>query len=434
MRNQVFCALLLSGIALQAGAQTRDLSTGGVLLDRVAAVVNEGIVLQSELEEQVTLVTRRLEKQQTQLPPANILRQQILERLVVQEVQLQRAERVGINVPDEVLNDSLKDVAKRNGITLDELPRALEAQGINYAAYRDSIRKEMTIQMLRQRDVLAKIIVTPREIDQYLAKQEESGEDREYNVSHILLSLPEAASPGQLEDVEARARDIVQRARGGEDFAQLAVSYSNSQTALEGGQLGWRKSAQLPTFIAELMAGMQTGQVSDPVRTPSGFHIVRLNDQRGAQQQVMVNQIHARHILMRTNELQDDETVRQKLDKLRERILAGEDFAGLAATTSEDPGSAADGGDLGWQGPGTFAPEFERAVNALEENEISEPFQTQFGWHIVQVLGRRQFDSTEENLRQRAYTALRQRKADEELESWLREMRDEAYVEIIAAN
>jgi peptidyl-prolyl cis-trans isomerase SurA len=429
MRNQVFCALLLSGIALQAGAQTRDLSTGGVLLDRVAAVVNEGIVLQSELEEQVTLVTRRLEKQQTQLPPANILRQQILERLVVQEVQLQRAERVGIKVPDEVLNDSLKDVAKRNGITLDELPRALEAQGVNYAAYRDSIRKEMTIQMLRQRDVLAKIIVTPREIDQYLAKQEESGEDREYNVSHILLSLPEAASPGQLEDVEARARDIVQRVRGGEDFAQLAVSYSNSQTALEGGQLGWRKSAQLPTFIAELMAGMQTGQVSDPVRTPSGFHIVRLNDQRGAQQQVMVNQIHARHILMRTNELQDDETVRQKLDKLRERILAGEDFAGLAATTSEDPGSAADGGDLGWQGPGTFAPEFERAVNALEENEISEPFQTQFGWHIAQLLGRRVHDNTDEVRRLDAMNTLRASKADEETELWLRRLRDEAFIE-----
>jgi peptidyl-prolyl cis-trans isomerase SurA len=229
--------------------------------------------------------------------------------------------------------------------------------------------------------------------------------------------------------VEARARDIVQRARGGEDFAQLAVSYSNSQTALEGGQLGWRKSAQLPTFIAELMAGMQTGQVSDPVRTPSGFHIVRLNDQRGAQQQVMVNQIHARHILMRTNELQDDETVRQKLDKLRERILAGEDFAGLAATTSEDPGSAADGGDLGWQGPGTFAPEFERAVNALEENEISEPFQTQFGWHIAQLLGRRVHDNTDEVRRLDAMNTLRASKADEETELWLRRLRDEAFIE-----
>jgi peptidyl-prolyl cis-trans isomerase SurA len=429
MRNPLLGALILSSLAFQAGAQTRDLATGGVLLDRVAAVVNEGVVLQSELDEQVTMITRRLEKQQTQLPPANVLRQQILERLVIQEVQLQRAERAGIKVPDEVLNESLKDVAARNNMTLDQLPRALEAQGINYAAYRDSIRKEMTIQMLRQRDVLARIIVTPREIDHYLEKQQESRENSEYNVSHILLSLPEAASPGQLEEVQQRATDIVQRAREGEDFAQLAVSYSNSQTALEGGQLGWRKSAQLPTFIAELVSGMQTGQVSDPVRTPSGFHIIRLNDQRGAEEQVMINQVHVRHILMRTNELQDDETVRQKLTKLRERILAGEDFAGLAATTSEDTTSAAEGGDLDWQGPKTFVPDFERVIDGLEENEISEPFKTQYGWHIAQLLGRRVHDNTDEVRRQHAFNTLRESKADEETELWLRRLRDEAFIE-----
>jgi peptidyl-prolyl cis-trans isomerase SurA len=429
MRNPLFGTLILSSLAFQAGAQTRDLATGGVLLDRVAAVVNEGVVLQSELDEQVTMITRRLEKQQTQLPPANVLRQQILERLVIQEVQLQRAERAGIKVPDEVLNESLKDVAARNNMTLDQLPRALEAQGINYAAYRDSIRKEMTIQMLRQRDVLARIIVTPREIDHYLEKQQESRENSEYNVSHILLSLPEAASPGQLEEVQQRATDIVQRAREGEDFAQLAVSYSNSQTALEGGQLGWRKSAQLPTFIAELVSGMQTGQVSDPVRTPSGFHIIRLNDQRGAEEQVMINQVHVRHILMRTNELQDDETVRQKLTKLRERILAGEDFAGLAATTSEDTTSAAEGGDLDWQGPKTFVPDFERVIDGLEENEISEPFKTQYGWHIAQLLGRRVHDNTDEVRRQHAFNTLRESKADEETELWLRRLRDEAFIE-----
>jgi peptidyl-prolyl cis-trans isomerase SurA len=283
--------------------------------------------------------------------------------------------------------------------------------------------------MLRQRDVLARIIVTPREIDHYLEKQQDSGENTEYNVSHILLSLPEAASPGQLEDVQQRAADIVQRARGGEDFAQLAVSYSNSQTALEGGQLGWRKSAQLPTFIAELVTGMQTGQVSEAVRTPSGFHIIRLNDQRGAEEQVMINQVHVRHILMRTNELQDDETVRQKLTKLRERILAGEDFAGLAATTSEDTTSAAEGGDLGWQGPKTFVPDFERVVEALEESEISEPFKTQYGWHIAQLLGRRVHDNTDEVRRQHAFNTLRESKADEETELWLRRLRDEAFIE-----
>lgn len=430
MRNKALCALLWLAFGTQAAAQTRELSTGGVLLDRIAAVVNDGVVLKSELDEQVDLITNRLAQQRTELPPANVLQQQILERLVIQEVQLQRADRAGIKVPDEMLNNALKNVAAKNDLTLDELPSALESQGINYSAYRESVRKEMMITFLRERDVLARIIVTPREIDQFLEKQQGSAsENQEYSVSHILLSLPEAASPGQLEEVAARAQDIVRRAREGEDFAQLAVTFSNSQTALEGGQLGWRRGAQLPGFIADLVVTMQPGQVSDPVRTPSGFHIVRLNETRGSEQQVMVNQVHARHILMTTNELQDDETVRQKLNALRQRILDGEDFAGLASTTSEDAKSATAGGDLGWQGPGTFVSEFEEVLNQLAENEISEPFQTTFGWHIVQVLGRRVHDSTDEVRRQRAFATLRESKADEETELWLRRLRDESFIE-----
>ncbi len=430
MRNKALYALLLLATGMQAGAQTRELSTGGVLLDRIAAVVNDGVVLKSELDEQVEQITSRLAKQRTELPPANVLQQQILERLVIQEVQLQRADRAGITISDEMLNNTLKGVAEQNQLTLDQLPRALEMQGINYAAYRESLRKEMTITMLRQRDVLARIIVTPREIDQFLEKEQGSlSENLEYNVSHILLSLPEAASPGQLEEVTARAQDIVRRAREGEDFAQLAVTYSNGQTALEGGQLGWRKGTQLPSFLSDLVGPMQPGQVSEPVRTPSGFHIVRLNETRGSEQQVMVNQIHARHILMTTNELQDDETVRQKLNALRQRILNGEDFAGLASTTSEDAQSATEGGDLGWQGPGTFVPEFEQVLEKLQDGEISEPFNTKYGWHIVQVLGRRVHDSTEEVRRLRAMVAIRESKADEETELWLRRLRDEAFIE-----
>ncbi|HZF24622.1 MAG TPA: peptidylprolyl isomerase SurA [Steroidobacteraceae bacterium] len=417
---------LLSGIAL---AQTRELATSGVLLDRVAAVVNDGVVLKSEVDSQTQMISERLQQQRTELPPANVLRQQILERLVLQEIQLQRADRGGVTVSDEMLNNALKDVAARNKIPLDQLPTALEAQGINYAAYRDSVRKEMTISLLRQRDVLSKIIVTPREVDQYLAKQSTSIESQEFNVSHILVSLPQAATPGQLEEVSARAHDIYERARKGEDFAQLAVTYSNSQTALDGGALGWRKGPQLPSFIGDLVAHMQPGDISEPVRTPSGFHIIKLNERRGAEQQVMVNQVHARHILMRTNELQDDATVKQKLEAIRTRILNGEDFAGLAAVTSEDPGSAAEGGDLGWEAPSTFAAEFAKVLGELKDNEISEPFQSQFGWHIVQLLGTRTHDNTDEVRRQRAYVALRDSKADEETELWLRKLRDEAFVE-----
>jgi peptidyl-prolyl cis-trans isomerase SurA len=430
MRFARFLApLLLVLLSPYVFAQSRELATSGTLLDRVAAVVNDGVVLKSEVDDQVEMVTARLQQQRTELPPGNVLRQQILERLVVQEIQLQRADKGGVKVSDEMLNNSLREVAERNKLTLDQLPGALESQGINYAAYRDSLRKEMTISLLRRRDVLERIIVTPREIDQYLAKQSGSIENQEFNISHILVALPQAATPGQLEEANARAKDIYERAAKGEDFAQLAVTYSNSQTALDGGSLGWRKGPQLPTFIADLVAHMQPGDIAEPVRTPSGFHIIKLNERRGADEQVMINQVHARHILMRPNELQDDATVRQKLEAIRKRILAGEDFAGLASISSEDPGSANQGGDLGWESPDSFAPEFAHVLNGLQENEISEPFQTQFGWHIVQLLGRRTHDNTDEVRRQRAYAALREGKADEETELWLRRLRDEAYVE-----
>ena len=421
--------LLLVLLSAHALGQSRELATGGVLLDRVAAVVNDGVVLKSEVDDQVEMVAERLKQQRTELPPANVLRQQILERLIVQEIQLQRADKGGVKVSDEMLNNSLRDVAERNKLTLDQLPSALESQGINYAAYRDSLRKEMTISLLRRREVLERIIVPPREIDQYLAKQSGSIENQEFNISHILVALPQAATPGQLEEAGSRAKDIYERAVKGEDFAQLAVTYSNSQTALDGGALGWRKGPQLPTFIADLVGHMQPGDIAEPVRTPSGFHIIKLNERRGADEQVMVNQVHARHILMRPNELQDDATVKQKLEAIRKRILAGEDFAGLASVSSEDPGSATQGGDLGWESPDSFAPEFARVLNGLQENEISEPFQTQFGWHIVQLLGSRTHDNTEEVRRQRAFAALREGKADEETELWLRRLRDEAFVE-----
>lgn len=431
MRHGILPALLLvlTGLhCLEAPAQTRELATQGVLLDRIAAVVNDGIVLQSELDNQVAIVTQRLQQQRTELPPQNVLRQQILERLVLQEIQLQRAERLGLKISDEILNEALKEMAARNQLTLDQLPDALAAQGINYAGFRDSMRKEMTIQALRQRDVYGRIIVTPRELDQAIARLS-SSENQEYNVSHILLSLPQAAEPGQIDAVEARAQDLYRRVKQGEDFAQLAVTYSNAQTALDGGQLGWRKGSQLPGFIGEVVARLQPGEVSEPMRTPSGFHIIRLNERRGANEQVLVDQVHARHILIRPNELLDDEGARQKLVALRERIVAGEDFAAVARSNSEDPSSAAEGGDLGWKGQGEFVPEFERVIFGLAANEISEPFRSPFGWHIAQTLERRTHDNTEEARRRRAYESLRAGKADEETELWLRRLRDEAYVE-----
>ena len=424
----IICLLTLP--SAPASAQTRDLGVHGEMLDRIAAIVNEGLVLKSELDSQLDSVTKRLTEQKVALPSPSVLKQQVLERLIVSEIQMQRAKRIGLSISDEQLNGALQDIAQRNKIPFDQLPTALERQGIDYKMYREAMRKELTLNTLRERDVIAHIIVTPREIDQFLARQDNAAANDEFNVSHILLSLPSAATPAQLAEIAHKADDLAARAGKGEDFGQLAIANSNGQTALDGGALGWRKGNQLPQFILELVTKMKPGEVSAPVRTPSGYHIVKLNDRRGGEAKVIINQIHVRHILMKTNELDDDETVRQKLGKLRERILKGEDFAGIASTTSADPGSAPDGGDLGWTGPGTFVPEFDKAIADLKDGEISEPFKTRYGWHIAQMLGTRTYDSTLDVRRQRAFAAIRESKADEETELWLRRLRDEAFVDI----
>jgi peptidyl-prolyl cis-trans isomerase SurA len=422
--------LVALAITAAAHPQTRDLTTTGQLLDRVAAVVNDGIVLSSELDEQVAAVSQRLQEQKLDLPPENVLRQQVLERLVLQELQMQRAERAGLKVPDEALNDALGEIARRNNIPLSQLPEELSAQGIDYAAFRESTRKELTVRLLQQRDVFQRISVTPREVDQYLERQKNAPvESAEYNVSHILVAVPQEATPELLEEAAKKAKEVYEKASSGEDFARLAVAYSNSQTALEGGALGWRKGSALPTFLTEVVAKLKPGEVSEPLRTPTGFHLIKLNEVRDASGKAIVDQVHARHILMKPNEIADDATVKQKLTEIRERILKGEDFAGLATTLSEDPGSGSQGGDLGWTNPGTFVPEFEQTLASLKENEISQPFRTQFGWHIVQLLGRRQFDSTDTRKRQQVAEQIRTARAEEETELWLRRLRDEAYVE-----
>ncbi len=422
--------VLASFTAAAAFAQTREASSSGVLLDRVAATVNEGVVLSSELDEQILMISERLREQKMEMPPQNVLRQQVLDRLVLQELQMQRADRAGIKVSDEVLNNAMQDVAERNKIRLTDLPAALASQGIDYASFRENMRKELAMQMLQQRDVVQRINVSPREIEQYLERRKKMpSEANTYDISHILIAVPPAATPEQLEEATKKADDVYKRAVGGEDFAGLAVSYSNAQTALEGGALGTRKGSELPTFLGEVIATLKPGDITQPIRTPSGFHIVRLNDMQGGNQ-VIENQVHARHILIKPNELQDDATVQQKLVTIRDRLVnKGENFMAVASVVSEDPASAAEGGDLGWAGPGSYVPEFEKQLSQLQPDEISQPFRTQFGWHIIQLLGRRQFDTTEEIVRQQAFRALRAAKVDEETELWLRRLRDEAYVE-----
>jgi peptidyl-prolyl cis-trans isomerase SurA len=372
-----------------------------------------------------------MRSQKLEMPPQNVLRQQVLERLVLQELQMQRADRAGIKVSDEILNNALRDLADQNRIPLAQLPDALASQGIDYASYREGMRKELAMQMLRQRDVFTRINVSPREIDQFIERQKKMpSADNEYNISHILIAVPQAATPEELEGAERKAGEVYEKATAGEDFARLAVANSNAQTALEGGALGWRKGPELPTFLAEVVSSLKAGDVTRPIRTPSGFHIVKLNELRGNTTSSIINQVHVRHILIKPNELQDDATVQQKLTTIRDRIVnKGENFTAVASVVSEDPGSAAEGGDMGWSNPGSFVPEFEKQIAQLQPDEISQPFRTQFGWHIVQLLGRRQFDNTQDMVRQKAFQALRESKADEEVELWLRRLRDEAYVE-----
>ncbi len=399
-------------------------------LDSIVAVVNEGVVLESELDNQTAMILARLQEQNVQLPPADVLRDQILERLIVDRIQLQRAERIGIRISDEMLNGAMAEVARRNNITFAELPRALESQGIDYAVYREEMRDQLALEQLRQVDVLSRINVSDREISRCLEDLEQNvGANSEFNLSHILISVPANATAEQFREAEVEARQLYERLREGADFARAAVTYSDAQNALEGGALGWRKGTELPTLFTGVVEDLSPGDIAEPIRNASGFHIIRLNDVRGALARSEVDQSRIRHILIRPDEIIDDATAQQQLQELRERILAGESFADLAQLNSDDPGSAAEGGDLGWTSPGTFVPEFSEVARSLPIGELSEPFRSRFGWHILEVTDRRVYDNTEEVRERNCIASIRAGKLEEETQLWLRRMRDEAFVD-----
>jgi peptidyl-prolyl cis-trans isomerase SurA len=424
----IFLGLAAASLAPSA----KELSTKGVLLDKVVAVVNDGVVLESELDMETREIETRLQSQHVALPPEAVLRQQVLDRLVVEEIQQQRADRAGIKITDEQVNAALEDIAKRQNLTLDQLPEKLAADGIDYPQYRIELRREIARQILRQRDVVQRIVVTPRELDQYLEHQKKTASaGNEYNVAHILIAVPQGAKPGQLAQANTLAHEIDDRAHKGEEFGALAVAYSQSESALEGGSLGWRKGTELPTFLADVVARMSPGDISDVLQTPSGFHIVKLLDRRSAGGPQIVQQVHLRHILLKPTEIEDDATVEQKLTRWREQIVSGkEEFGVIAKTYSQDTASAVSGGDLGWTESSVFVPEFAGVVSGLKDGEISPPFRSQYGWHIVQLLGHRDFDNTNEAARQRAYEAMRDSRVEEATELWLQQIRDEAYVEL----
>lgn len=430
----IVAGLLLAG---QAWPQTRELGGTGTLLDGVAAVVENGVVLKSELVARMDLVMENLRRQQQQmspeerrpLPPLSVVEDQVLDQLILRQIQLQRAERFGIVVGDEMLNQAISSVASDNGMTLEQMPAALASEGIDYATYRQETREQLMLEQLLQRDVIARINITPRELERCLARSATSqAEDVDYNLSHILISLSPSATREEANVARAEVEEIFAQLESGADFAQLAVSHSDGQGALEGGSLGWRKGAQLPTLFADAVVQMEPGTISDPIQSASGFHIVRLNDVRGAQA-VIIDQIRARHILMQPNEILDEATVEQRLSGIREDVLGGDDFGAIAQALSEDPASATDNGDLGWVVPTDFVPEFAQRLTELEVGELSEPFRTRFGWHIVEVTDQRTYDTTEEVKEQRCAEAIRASKMEEQQELWLRQIRDQAFVD-----
>ncbi|MDD3762306.1 MAG: peptidylprolyl isomerase [Nevskiales bacterium] len=397
-------------------------------VDRIIVVVNDGVILQSELDQALEEAQRQIRERGIAAPPEEALRAQVLERQILQKVQTQRAQQAGIRVDDRELNEVLNNIARQNGMNLAEFADAVRSDGMDYLAVREQIRDQVMIQRLKAREVDSRVTVTDQDVDLFLASQGVD-QDAEYHLSHILIAIPEGANAETRDQARAEAEDLVKRIRAGEDFAELAIAHSDGQQALQGGDLGWRRSADLPQLFAEAAAKLAPGQTSDIIETSGGFHIVHLTEQRGGEERKTVTETHARHILVQTNAVRDDDQARLLARDIYNRLLEGEDFAELAKQYSDDPGSKNNGGDLGYQPPGVFAPEFQVRIDQLKPGELSPPFRTQFGWHIAGVIDRRDRDTTEETRRARARSAIGNRKAAEEYDVWLRRLRNEAYVE-----
>jgi len=411
-------------------AAAEELSTTGEFLDGVAAIVNEGVVLKSQLNEEIATITQRAEEQGIQLPPPGVLEEQLLERLVLTEIQLQRANRIGLQVSDAMLNDSIARLAAQNNARFEDVPALLAADGIDYAEFRRSLRDDITVDQLRRIEVGQSINVSDREIEQCIADLEGNVvANSSYKLSHILLSVPEAADTDVVRAIEELADKIYADLQAGADFRELAVRHSAGPTALEGGSLGWMEGQQVPTVFVEILQSMKAGDISRPLRTSSSIHIVKVDEMRSAVERSEINQALVRHILITPNEIIDDATAKQRLEDALEKIRAGEDFGEQAKLLSDDPGSANLGGELGWSGPGTFVPEFEEVVKNSEIGVVSEPFRSQFGWHILEVLDRRVYDNTEDLKRRNCDLRIRNSKMEEETRLWMQRLRDEAFVQ-----
>lgn len=403
-------------------------------LDRIVAVVEDDVVLDSELNQEVSAIVRKLQANHVAMPPANILRKQVLERIIMQKLQRQLAERSGAQVSEEMLQSAVADIARNNKMTTEQFRASLANQGISYKKFAESISNEIIVNQLRSREIAGRIKVTDNEIKHYIETHGNlDNANNSYHLGHILVSVPETASAKVIQKAKDQAMNIVAKLRKGQDFKQLAMSVSDDEQALKGGDLGWRSIGEVPTLFVDVVTKMAQGEVADPIRSPSGFHIIKLLEAKGSikmDEKHTTTKTKVRHILIKTNELVNDEEAKKKLLAIKQRLKDGDDFATLARGNSDDKGSALKGGDLGWVGPGALVPPFEEAMNNLAVKQISDPIQTQFGWHIIQVLEREKQDNSSEFRKSKVAEEIRRRKIEEETELWLRRLRDEAFVEI----
>jgi len=401
-----------------------------VKLDRIVAIVDQSVITEFELENRISTVTAQLKKQGVELPPENILRKQILERLISDALQLQYAAQSGVKIDDTQLDKTIQRIAEQNQMTVAQFSEALKAEGISIKKFRADMRNEITIARLREREVESRVNVTESEIDNYLTTQASSNENRdEYEISHILIRTPEEGTPEEIQKAKAKVDEALEALQQGTGFAKVSASVSDAPNALEGGSLGWKAATQLPSLFLDALKNMQVGDISPALRSPNGFHILKLMNKRGGNSPLVVEQTHARHILIKLSEVVSEKDGKLKMDAIKERLDNGEKFEVLARQYSED-GTASSGGDLNWLNPGDTVPQFEKAMNELAIGEISEPVRSPFGWHIIQVLERRKQDMSKEAARLKARQEIRARKADEAYEDWLRELRDRAFVEL----
>lgn len=400
-------------------------------IDRIVAVVEDDVILEGELEREVSTIRARMAESKAQLPPETVLRKQVLEKMIVDKLQRQLAERAGVTVSDEMLNSSAADIAQRNNMNIEQFQAELESSGISYKSFLDNMRNEIVINQLRAKEIGGRIKVSDSEVEHYLETQQSGGEDAmQYHLGHILIAVKESASASEIQKAQTKADNLVKKLRAGQDFSQTAISDSDDANALKGGDLGWRGINDIPSQLVEGVKKMRQGEVSDPIRSSGGFHIIKMLGLKNDVDNHVVSSTKVRHILIKTNELVDDAEAKKRLLALKARIADGDDFAALARAHSDDRGSALKGGELGWVEPGSLVKPFEDAMAKLPINEISEPVQSQFGWHLIQVLDRKDKDNASEHKKNLVRESIRKRKIEEETELWLRRLRDEAFVEI----